>query len=437
MLSATPKNSIFAGLLLCALATISVAAQENFAPATEPAQESAGEIDEEKRIENAINSLPDILEIRTNFFTIYGDNRQGARRISEIARKLERHITRFLGWGTNETGEKMTIWAELPPEGKEDMPAIVEIWKDFRGNKMCSFGGDLSQLSDFDIAYALAETVVRQYAQDHNLDFGGDNKGNPPLWLPAAIAAETDISGESGRALAFFSKAKKSTPLKFSELAEPRAAGKSPDENFRVNALMFYRFLRRQRLASWQRLSDLVEVILVSPESAFPESEITTDLLWATSFYATLERSPLVPESPIESQKRFENSLQFLVEIDGVERRISADELAEFHELLGVKKIAYVRVREIAEGLPGTNPVWHNAFAELGVFLEMLAFRERGSARFPKGGRYAAEKKAKLLEELKKVRAEQQTALELQGEIYDLLKARSHATNPTTNPPPQ
>ncbi len=409
------KRSFLIGAFFLALAGTALAQEV-------PAEEISA--NEEKQIADAINSLPNILEIRTDFFTIYGGNYTAARRVSQIARKLERHISRVIGWDNEEHPEKMIVWVEPPANDAGNSAPSVEIWKDARGNKMCTFYGNSSQLSDFDIAFALAETVIRQYAQDKRLDFGG--KRNPPLWLISALASEADISGENGKALAFFSAVKKSYPLKFSELVEPRSSGKSPDEDFRANAFLFYRFLRHQRLASWQRFSDLLEIIFAAPERAFPKKEKSSpDLLWATTFFATAERLPVETESPEDSQKRFENSLSFLVEIDGAERRISAQELIDHYELLGVKKIAYSRLRAIAEELPATNPVWHNAFTELGTFLEMIAFREKDSSDTKR----SEERKSELLKQFQKVCEEQKTAQELQDEISDLLKSKSQTKN--------
>ncbi len=389
------KNFIFS-LIFCALAG-TIFAEEIVVPE----DENFAENDDEK-ISEAINSLPKIVEIRTNFFRIFGNDSDASRRVAHLARKLEKHVERVLGWKF--LNEKMIVRVEIfVSENGEKISPKSEIRRGINGNKTCIFSGTIGDFSDFEIAFSLAETVVRQR------NFSRGNAQNPPLWLPSALTSEAEISGEIGVANAFFLEIKSAFPLKFSELFEPEAAGKIPSKIFRENAFLFFRFLKKQRLPVWQRFSDFVEIVSENPKSAFPKNEKKSlDLLWATEFFSAIERLPEGSETLSESQNRFEKSLNFLVEIDGAERRISLRELADFHELLGVKKIAYAKMLSIVEALPKTNPVWHNAFTELGIFLEMIASRER--------------QKSEILAQLEKVFVELEVARELQSEILEILK---------------
>lgn len=424
------KKSLAASLTF-ALGAIFSSAQEN-APAETPKSLPENEAAAEQAlIDAAIDSLPTIYETRTRVFSVCAETPEQMRRVADIARKLEGHFSAILNWNLVAEGAKISVWVEKEAKSGD----LFEVSPDFRRNAACTFFADPRKLDDYSVAYALAQTLLWQYGKEFALQF---KNTQPPQWAVSALATETAITHNTGRFLLLRERSESTKPLSaealFSPITQARTA-QLPDERFRLNAFWFYRHLRRQKLPTWQNFPNHFRGILKAPEDAFPrpkkgkEATHSPDLIWATAFFAAIERAPAGTESLAKAQKRFEAATQFLVQIGEKESRLHAKELIEHYTLIGIKKLAYARLRELNEALPQTNPVWHNAFVELGIFLEMIAIvedrsgdiREGSSIWAPERGTRKKIKQESLNEQWEKVARALADAQTLQREISALL----------------
>lgn len=379
----------------------------------------------------AIDSLPTIYETRTRIFTVLSEDVAQMRRVAAIAKKIEGHLSTVLGWNLVADGAKLSVWVVPDTNAKQ----LFESDRDFRQNATCTFFSDTTKRGDYDVAFGLAQTVLRQYGSEFNLEFKNEQA---PLWAASALATETALSHNSGRLLLLRKQSAKTTPLPLKTLFEPHCIAqthKLPDEQFRINAFWFYRFLRRKELATWKKFPDFFREILKNPYAAFPQekdaTDDTADLAWATAFFSAIDKCPAGTESLADSQKRFEEACRFNVQIDETEKVVGAGQLIEYRNLLGIKKLAYVRLRELNEKLSTTNPVWHNAFVELGIFLEMIVLREDTSGELREGSVWAPERGTRdkiesdaLREQWQKVDSARRDAGQLHEEIRALLSEK-------------
>lgn len=408
--------------LSCFIAAILVAAQEN----------SADSRGEDAQVKAALESLPTIYETRTRVFSVLSENVEQMRRVAEIARKLEGHLSAILDWNLVADGAKLSIW--IAPD--ENAGLLFETDSDFRRNATCTFFSDTKKLSDYAVAFGLAQTVLWQYGSEFKL---GLKDLQAPLWAASAIATETAISHKSGRALLLRKKSEKMTPLPPKMLLFPRCTPRTstlPDEKFQINAFWLYRSLRKRELASWQSFPMCFREILKNPQAAFPQKKDAPEgsdaLAWATAFFSAIDKMPAGTESLEASRKRFEQSRRFNVQIGKTEKALDAGALIEIREFLGVRKLAYIRLRELNEMLSATNPVWHNAFVEFGIFLEMLVVREDTSGKLKEGASvWAPERGTRdkieveaLNKQWEKVLAARQNAEQLHAEIRALLSEK-------------
>lgn len=384
---------------------------------------------EDTLIREALDTLPTIYETRTRVFTVLSEDVSQMRRVAAIAKKIEGHLSSVLGWTLVADGAKLSVWVSPNPQKQE----IFETDCDFRRNATCTFFSDTNKLGDYAIALGLAQTVLWQYGSEFDLEF---KDMQPPLWAASALATETTITQNSGRFLLLRKRSEKTMPLAPQMLWKPRCrsgVSELPDERFRINAFWFYRFLRKRELASWQNFSVYFREILKKPETAFPQDkdaspEIQT-LAWATAFFSAIDKTPAGTESLADSRSRFENACRFNVRIGETEKVLNADQLIEHRELLGIKKLAYIRLRDLNSMLSATNPVWHNAFVELGVFLEMLVMREDVSGELREGSSVWAPERGtrdkieteNLRRQWEKVIISREDAKQLHAEIRALL----------------
>lgn len=423
------KKSL-ATLSLFAFAAIFLYA-ENTPPQTVPGGISD---DEQAIVDAAIKSLPPLFETRTRIFSVCAENTSQMRRVAAIARRLEGHLAAILDWNFNAQSARIPVWIE---NNSTNEKTLFEVSPDFRRTATCTFNADPKTLSDYAIAFALAQTLLWQYGKEFKLAF---THTQPPLWAVSAIATETEIYQNNGRFLLLRERSGKARPLDVENFFTPHAhayTSELPDAQFQINAFWFYRFLRRQKLAPWQNFSNRFREILQNPKEAFSGAEEIPDWAWATAFFATVEQSPEGTESLVNAQKRFADSMQFLARIDGKEMRLSANELIAHRDLIGIKKLAYARLRELNERLISTNPVWHNAFVELGVFLEMIAVVADRSDKLKEGASvWAPDPGAREKIEIQafnaqweKIKSACSEAEILQKEILSLLK------NSGENPP--
>lgn len=393
---------------------------------------------EQARIDEAIRSLPTIYETRTRFFDICADDVARMRRISFVAERLESQLAAILPRRRDADGAKLSVRVETNPKSA----TLFEVGRDYRRNAACTLFADALKLDDYEIAYALAQTALRQYGKEIGLEF---TNAQPPRWAVSALAEETALSGRHGALLLFRKRSLDLAPPTLAELFEATTDARVaafPPERFRAGAFWFYRWLRRRPLSSWQTFPAFFAATLQAPvATAFPQKKNTpadtAELAWRTAYFSAIDRTPAGTESPAESGKRFAAATRFLVgNADGKsDERVGAAALIERREALGVKKLAFARLVEIREALPTTNPVWHNAFVELGIFLEKIAervdesreLREGSSIWAPQVGtrdrRETAELNA-LWETVEKRRAEAET---LQREIRALLDSSASA----------
>ncbi|MCR5184295.1 MAG: hypothetical protein K6B46_06325 [Opitutales bacterium] len=339
---------------------------EKTVPATEenlePALPAISAEDDEK-IKEAIEELPPLYEAQSDCFDVFCEDLPMMQRVSGIAelvsRRAQANAIKF-----SENNRRIEVW--ISPLNENDTPVRV-LKKNLRKDWRCEICRDPQKLSDYEIAYILAEALVRQYAQNEKITFP---QNNAPQWLIAAIADEALIAQSTGKLRLFRQKIENATPDNFEKIINADDDLQNfavPDEDFRANAFLLGRAVRKK----------LKNFITDPAETLKTLSKITTtddlQMIWISQFYATKAQIPTGTESPGQSRERYEEMLIFSVAVNGKETEVNAENILPLISQENAKLIIYRRLAEIANALPDTNPVWHNAFAELAAYYEMLS----------------------------------------------------------------
>ena len=96
------------------------------------------------------------------------------------------------------------------------------------------------------------------------------------------------------------------------------------------------------------------------------------ELFWAARYFSAVAGAPAGVDLPAESRKFFDEALLFPAERNGEDVRLLAGDLIAFRTDAKMRELVAERFAAFVARFRSVNPVWHNAFAEYGVFLEMF-----------------------------------------------------------------
>ena len=250
-------------------------------------------------------------------------------------------------------------------------------------------------------------------------------QNEPPQWIVSAIADEALVAQSTGKLQLFKQSIENLEPLPFEKIVEPINAKEKfnlPDLAFRGNAFLLGRVARKR-----------IDDFLLNPAGTLKtlaERTATNDmqLLWAAQFYAAKMKLPAGVETLAQSRERYNEMLIFSIAINNRETQVSAENILPLVSQENTKLIIYRRMAAIANALPTTNPIWHNAFAELAAYYEMLS-KPEPQAKLASGTPWAANKIKLLKAHNETLAAQWQRALDAKklaekqsNEIADAMK---------------
>lgn len=345
-----------AGIALCCAAV--AACGEHLLSAEAEVSEAVpgGEISPEKTEKYAFS--------RTEYFDISSDAPEMLKPVSELAREVESYFIK-----------NPRLWKILlPAPGFRvrvelfSSPGIFRISKDESGFVTLFVSGN------FESESAVA-TMRRRLARA--MIFACTPGGSPadvPAWLVCAVAEESRIGSGPGRRI-FFTKKSAGTPLRSPiEFLSATEELLVTDVSLQTNAVWFLRSVPGVFYFLDTQKTDGEKFVAAFP-GAFPEREFDAEaaqVFWGGRFYRLVAAAPSGIDLPEESQRVFDNALLFLIEKDGSEVRVLASDLVEFRLNEDVRRLVAEKLSEFSAHFRKVNPVWHNAFAEYGLFLEMF-----------------------------------------------------------------
>lgn len=215
------------------------------------------------------------------------------------------------------------------------------------------------------------EAVVRAFCL--RLVRAAGLRGEPAPWLVVALAEEIRVAGSPARVDALARLAAEEDPP---ELDRLDTADTVRDPRLRRAAFWFLRATRRDMrdrdrarfLADAMRGAPVVECLKRhAPEAA------ATPVWWPLVRYALVTERAERLADPVESARRLATFSRFVREEAGADRPVPLARLAALHDHPEVRAEAADRLDRLRLDLPRVNPLWTNAFASLGLFLEKLA----------------------------------------------------------------
>lgn len=334
--------------------------------------------------------------VRTDFFSVSAETTADVNRAAELARetesfffKTQRLWKKFLG--ENRPRVSVEIF------GKKN---IAEISAPADAPATLFLGGIF-----FDDAFTarakLAEAALVRLT------------GAPvPAWIAAAAAEESRIGAVPGRRILFQKKLARVGPVSPETLITSPFEKFKTDEAFLLNAVWLLRATNDvsaffdSKKTPREKLADAFPK-KISDEKNAPEK------FWTARFFEMLARAPAGVDLPEESRRAFDDALLVAVNRDGTETRVLAGDLVEFRNDEKFRELVAQHFSALAPQFGKTNPVWHNAMTELGVFLEMFADPEIDDKT--------------LAAQWEKTLAARQEAIALQNDVSRAMRANENA----------
>ena len=200
------------------------------------------------------------------------------------------------------------------------------------------------------------------------------NPADVPAWLVYASAEESRIGSVPGRRIFLQKKSKFAPPISPEKILSATASEFDNDENLRLNALWFSRAIPELAPFFDKEKSAQAQLLAAFPQAFEGEKfdSASADKFWATRFRRLIAAAPSGIDLPEESQRVFDDALLVLVQKDGNETRLLAGDLIPFRLQPEIRETLAEQLSALSTHFRKVNPVWHNAFAEYGLFLEMF-----------------------------------------------------------------
>lgn len=352
---------------------------------------------------------------RTEFFSLSAESPEAAARAAELAREVEDFFAKTRRHWKNRLPDAGTrVGTEL-----FKAPGIFRITTDEDARVTVFLSENFSD--EGEMRSRLAEALL---ARMFFPNAGAGTARAVPPWIVSAAETECGLGGGFGKRIFLRGKSLRAAPVPLTELISAPREKFAEDENFRLNAVWLLRAL------------DDVSVFFdaeKTPEeklaAAFPKifkggkfDAGTADRFWAVRFRELARGASSGVDLPEESRRAFDDALLFLVEKNGEETRVLAGDLVRFRIQPEIRRCVADRLAEFAARFRKVNPVWHNAFTEYGVFLEMFGNPDVSGET--------------LAAQWDKAVFARSDALAIQREIRAMLDASAAAEKPAGTPPP-
>lgn len=332
------------------------------APGSTPDKSDAGNIIPVEDI--APEKTEKYASARTEYFALSSESPDAVKQAAELAREVETYFTK-----------NPRLWKILlPPPGFRiqvelfSQDGIFGLRKNADNETTLFISENFSDESESRIMrIRLAQAMI------FNL-MPTDNPADVPAWISYAAAEESRIGSLPGRRI-FLQKKSKTTPvippLSILDATEEQL---SADRALQINAI----WLLRAATKVFHFL-DTKKTNEEKFEATFPHifndgkfNDETARKFWGTHFYRLIFNAPSGIDLPEESRQALDNALLFTLESNGEEIRLLAGDLVAHRLREEIRQSVADRLSQFSEHFRKVNPVWHNAFAEYGLFLEMF-----------------------------------------------------------------
>lgn len=319
----------------------------------------------------AVPPLENFSTERTDYFSVSAETSASARAAGTLARDVENYFRK-----------NAHRWRSVFPA--QSVRANVELFSRagvFR-IECDSDSGDvtlyISENPDPSNAERSARILRREFARALLMQAlvaqGGAELPRVPAWIAAAVAEDARIVGSPSRGI-FLVRESFSVPT-FSPMKILAGTDEDFDDDaaLRLNALWLLRAVPEVSVFLDVGKNDSEKFFAAFPQ-AFRERGFNVadaEKFWATHFREMLRRAPAGVDAPEDSRRVFDEMLLFSVSRDGTDVRVLASELIAQRTRADIRALVEERLAALAEHFRRVNPVWHNAFAEYGVFLEMF-----------------------------------------------------------------
>ena len=297
---------------------------------------------------------------RTEYFVISAETPEAANRVAALARETENYFLRT-----------PKLWKKLlPPTGTRveielfSRAGIFSAGQNTDGRVVVyvSENPDPDGNAERALRRCLAGALMRQM-----LVSSGARDCAVPAWMEAAVAEESRVGNVPGRRIFLRKRSEKTPPVRLLTLLGAPEEKFEADEAFRLGAVWLLRSVPG------------VSVFFDTKKTAFPRlaakgklDASAAELFWATRYFSAVAGAPAGVDLPAESREFFDEALLFPAERNGEDVRLLAGDLVAFRADAKMRKLVAERFAAFVARFRSVNPVWHNAFAEYGVFLEMF-----------------------------------------------------------------
>lgn len=304
---------------------------------------------------------------RTEYFVISAETPEAANRVAALARETENYFLRT-----------PKLWKKLlPPTGTRveielfSRAGIFSAGQNTDGRVVVyvSENPDPDGNAERALRRCLAGALMRQM-----LVSSGARDCAVPAWMEAAVAEESRVGNVPGRRIFLRKRSEKTPPVRLLTLLGAPEEKFEADEAFRLGAVWLLRSVPGVSVFFDTKKTAEQKVAAAFPRLAAKGKldASAAELFWATRYFSAVAGAPAGVDLPAESREFFDEALLFPAERNGEDVRLLAGDLVAFRADAKMRKLVAERFAAFVARFRSVNPVWHNAFAEYGVFLEMF-----------------------------------------------------------------
>lgn len=320
---------------------------------------------------DAVSPTENFSTERTEYFSVSAETSAAVRKAGTLAREVENYFHKNVHRRR----------AMLPPQG---VRAGVELFP--RANVLrfaCDSEGRTATLYISEnpdprdgerSARILRREFVRVLLMQALVARDGAELPRVPAWIAAAVAEDARIVGSPSRGIFLVRESFSVPSISPMKILAGTDADFDDDAALRLNALWLLRSVPDVSVFLDAGKTDSEKLFAAFPQG-FRERGFTAadaEKFWATHFREMLRRAPAGVDAPEDSRRVFDEMLLFSVSRNGTDTRVLASELIPRRTQAEIRSLVEDRLAVLAEHFRRVNPVWHNAFAEYGVFLEMF-----------------------------------------------------------------
>lgn len=304
--------------------------------------------------------------LRTEFFSISAERAEAANHAAELIKEVEAYFVKT-----------PRLWKKyLPSAGSRigielfSRPDIMTISRNGNG----TFTLFLSEAFFVKEREGEGRRILVRAMLEQMFPAGTSETTRVPAWLVFAVADESRIGSVPGRRIFLKKTSRTLSAVSPQRILSADADALARDDTLRKNALWFLRGVPDVAPFLMPGSAEEVKLLMAFPQ-LFEDKKFNAEAMerfWSVRLRNLVAEAPGGIDLPEESRRAFDEALLFLVAQDGEDVRILGCDLVDSRFDLKVRDLVSARLATFADGFRHVNPIWHNAFAEYGLFLEMF-----------------------------------------------------------------